>query len=180
VSSSEDYFSALGVPKKFTQNKSELEKRFYEFSRALHPDRFTGSGIQTKAISLERMSFLNQAYSTLKNPAALRDYLLKREGILNTQSSQTQNKAQLPMELAEAWFEIQELMMENELDSHRLEEFERDLAQAKADSESKIQTLEAEYDLKPSHQTLEKLGQEIQLQNYFKSITSAVAKSKES
>jgi DnaJ-domain-containing protein 1 len=128
------------------------------------------------------MSFLNQAYSALKNPVVLRDYLLKQEGILSAHSSQTQSRAQLPMELAEAWFEIQEVMMESDPGDesyvHRLQEFENELTQAQVDSESKIRSLEAEYDLKSSHEILQQLGKEIQLQNYLKSIASSVAKSK--
>src|SRR6476620_11048898 len=59
---SETYFTALGVPKKFNLDHAEVEKRFYEISRALHPDRFTNADIQSRVLSLERMSFLNRAY----------------------------------------------------------------------------------------------------------------------
>src|SRR4051794_13563255 len=39
VSAAENYFNALGVPVQFAQDRATLEKRFYELSRVLHPDR---------------------------------------------------------------------------------------------------------------------------------------------
>src|SRR4051794_2946683 len=73
----DDYFGAFGVERRFSQDRSFLEKRFYELSRGLHPDRFSNASPQARNNSLERMSFINQAYGTLKNPSFLREYLLK-------------------------------------------------------------------------------------------------------
>jgi molecular chaperone HscB len=95
-----DYFEFLGVPRRFQQDVRALEKRFYELSREFHPDRFTTSGVEAQRLSLEKMSLLNQAYQTLKDPAERRGYLLKLEGI--------ESKSKAPAELAEAWFEAQE------------------------------------------------------------------------
>ncbi|MGE5413834.1 MAG: hypothetical protein ACM3NW_06655, partial [Syntrophomonadaceae bacterium] len=40
VARTEDYFSLLGLPRQFTIEPGELENRFRERSRKLHPDRF--------------------------------------------------------------------------------------------------------------------------------------------
>ncbi len=37
----EDYFSAFGLPRRFRLDLVDLEKKFYSFSRAFHPDRFS-------------------------------------------------------------------------------------------------------------------------------------------
>ena len=40
VGRTEDYFSLLGLPRQFALDPADLERRFRELSRTLHPDRF--------------------------------------------------------------------------------------------------------------------------------------------
>jgi Fe-S protein assembly co-chaperone HscB len=122
-----DYFAFLGVPRRFGQDLSVLEKRFYELSREFHPDRFTTSGADAQRLSLEKMSFLNQAYRTLKDPVERREYLLKLEGV--------EGKSRAPIELAEAWFEVQDA-------PEKWDEFERYLAGVRAETETAIRAQE--------------------------------------
>ncbi len=180
VSSSEDYFSALGMPRKFSLDRQELEKRFYEISRLLHPDRFTTSHSDAMSLSLKRMSFLNQAYGTLKAPVRLREYFLTLEGIQVSSTGKTVGgKTTMPIELAEAWFEIQDLWMDDPHNAQKkLIEFEIELNRLKRDAERNLISFEAEYDLHPSSQILERLAQEIQSQSYLKSIEKDVERIK--
>jgi molecular chaperone HscB len=165
VQPAENYFSVLDAPVRFGQDRSELEKRFYAVSRALHPDRFSTANMEARTQSISRMSFLNQAYSVLKNPVVLRDYLLKQEGV------SVSGKAAMPAELAEGWFEIQDLLMEDpELAGQKLLEFETALKHQKESTENQIQSFEKEYDLHPERSVLEKLAREIQVQSYLNSI----------
>lgn len=188
-----DYFVAFGVPKRFSQDRKELEKRFYELSRALHPDRFSQASEAVKSLSLQRMSFLNQAYKVLKNSELLRDYILQLDGIsihsdekFGAQGQVIRNKVNIPLELAEAWFELQDLLMEgsseNNLQKNEQEksvrkfaEFEEAILNVKMNIKNKIISLESEYDLQPSYEILKKLEKEIQLQNYLKSLERDVA-----
>lgn len=103
----EDYFSALGVGRRFAQDPAALERRFYQLSRALHPDRFTGDTPEARKISLERMSFVNEAFRRLRDPSLLRDYLLGLYG-LGASAQGAGARVGVPAELAEEWFEAQD------------------------------------------------------------------------
>lgn len=138
-----DYFSALGVKRRFGQNKSELETRFYKLSRELHPDRFATGSADERRQTLEKMSLVNEAYGVLRNPERLRDYFLKLVGVGGDA------KAQIPVELAESWFELQEVLMEDPVEGQaKLAEFKTELLALKEKKQQDIRSLETEIDQK--------------------------------
>ena len=75
-----DFFSFLGLPRKLRIDMADLEQRYRALSRQFHPDYFYNAPPAERRASLERSSYLNDAYRTLRNPAARIDYLLKLEG----------------------------------------------------------------------------------------------------
>src|SRR6187397_2294482 len=75
-----DYFAFLGVPRKLQLDSADLERRFRDLSRQFHPDYFYNATAAERRASLERSSYLNDAYRTLKNPVSRIEYLLKLEG----------------------------------------------------------------------------------------------------
>jgi curved DNA-binding protein CbpA len=170
IGAEEDYFDALSAPRRFIQDRSWLEKRFYEISRLLHPDRFTAADSDTRKNSLERMSLVNEAYRTLRDPELLRDYVLKQHGI--------QASASVPAELAEGWFEMQEAVAECEPEvSHaKINEFQVGLKQRIADELGEIGAIERSIgemngDLdSPSRETLEDLAARACSLVYLKSL----------
>jgi molecular chaperone HscB len=138
-----NYFSALGVKRRFGQNKAELESHFYKLSRELHPDRFATGSADERREALEKMSLVNEAYRSLKDPERLRDYFLKLVGVGGDA------KAQIPVELAESWFELQEVLMEDPVEGlQKVEAFKTELLDLKAKKKQDIQTLETEIDRK--------------------------------
>jgi len=167
VSSLEDYFSVFGLPRRFGLDPAEVQKRFYQLSRTLHPDRFTAASLEIQALSLARMSFINQAYGILKSAESARAYLIKLEG----RALRATPNASIPLELTEAWFELQELLLEDpSLAKAKLEEFQTQLSKFNAALVKKMSTLEMTYDLNPSPPLLEELSQGIQTQSYVKSM----------
>ena len=60
---------------------ADLERRYRTLSRQFHPDFFYNATPAERRASLERSSYLNDAYRTLKNPIARIEYLLKLEGM---------------------------------------------------------------------------------------------------
>jgi molecular chaperone HscB len=60
---------------------SALEKRFHELSRQLHPDRFAKASARERRVALERTTALNEAYRTLRDPAARAAYFLGLHGV---------------------------------------------------------------------------------------------------
>jgi len=65
-----DYFSFLGLPRQLNIDPQQLERNFRELSRKFHPDYFYNASSSERLASLERSSYLNDAYRALKNPAA--------------------------------------------------------------------------------------------------------------
>src|SRR6185436_15088564 len=76
-----DYFTFLGMPRKLNLDMGDLEQRFRALSRQFHPDYFHNAPLAERRASLERSSYLNDAYRTLRHPIARVEYLLKLEGL---------------------------------------------------------------------------------------------------
>jgi len=101
-----DYFSFLGLPRKLNVDPAELERRLRDLSRQFHPDYFYNASPGERRASLERSSYLNDAYRTLKNPVARVEYLLEIEG-LAAKGPQEASKA-VPAALLEEVFALNE------------------------------------------------------------------------
>jgi molecular chaperone HscB len=76
-----DYFTFLGLPRKLLIHPQDLERRFRELSRKFHPDYFYNATSAERLASLERSSYLNDAYRALKNPVSRVEHLLAIEGL---------------------------------------------------------------------------------------------------
>ncbi len=74
-----DYFTCLGLPRLLTIDVGALEAKFYELSRAFHPDFYQNKTDSEQAISLGNSALLNTAYRTLKDPIQRAEYLLRLE-----------------------------------------------------------------------------------------------------
>ena len=76
VGRNEDHFSLLGITREFTLDQADLERRFRDLSRQLHPDRFARAEPRERRLSLERATRLNDAFR------ALRDWRLRAASLL--------------------------------------------------------------------------------------------------
>lgn len=79
VSKDTDYFTCFGIPRRLTVDLNKLEARFYELSRAFHPDFYQNKSETEQAISLANAATLNTAYRTLRDPIQRAEYLLDLE-----------------------------------------------------------------------------------------------------
>ncbi|HEY2153905.1 MAG TPA: Fe-S protein assembly co-chaperone HscB [Vicinamibacterales bacterium] len=101
-----DYFSFLGLPRKLIIAADDLEQRFRKLSRQFHPDFFHNATTAEKRASLERSSYLNDAYRTLKQPGGRVEYLLKIEGL--APKDERDASRQVPPALLEEVFALNE------------------------------------------------------------------------
>jgi molecular chaperone HscB len=101
-----DYFSFFGLPRKLNISASDLDARFRGLSRQFHPDYFFNATPAERRASLERSSYLNDAYRTLKTPITRVEYLLQLEGFA-ARSPQEASK-QVPPDLLEEVFALNE------------------------------------------------------------------------
>ena len=84
-----DYFSFFGLPRKLSIDLADLDVRFRALSRQFHPDYFYNATTPERLASLERASYLNDAYRVLKQPLDRAEYLLKLEGLPASGSTRT-------------------------------------------------------------------------------------------
>jgi molecular chaperone HscB len=101
-----DYFSFLGVPRKLNLDPALLEQRFRTLSREYHPDYFYNATPAERRASLERSSYLNDAYRMLKSPVSRVSYLLELEGVLKASDRETGKT--VPASLLEEVFALNE------------------------------------------------------------------------
>jgi molecular chaperone HscB len=76
-----DHFAVLGSERRFAVDVAELERRYKELSRQLHPDRFARADARARRASLARTVQLNEAWKTLRDPVRRAEYLLSLAGI---------------------------------------------------------------------------------------------------
>ena len=150
-----DYFSFLGVPRRLQLDAADLERRFRSLSRQFHPDYFYNASPAERRASLERASYLNDAYRTLKQPVARAAYLLELEGF-GTGANGKQGQNTVPPSLLEEVFALNE-----ELDAvrdlresgaaeaawrERLAEARRPIDARRDEHEAGLEKLSAEWD----------------------------------
>jgi len=97
-----NYFALFEIPVRLNLHSDELQSRFYELSRALHPDRFTRRGEMERRYSLEASSILNDAWRTLRDPVKRAEYVLRQNGF----DIGEQRSSNVPPELLEEVFEL--------------------------------------------------------------------------
>src|SRR5690348_17332524 len=107
VSKETDYFTCLGFPRRLTIDQPKLEAKFYELSRAFHPDFYQNKSETEQAISLGNAATLNTAYRTLRDPIQRAEYLLGLEA-----GSVKEIRTSPPADLFEEILELQDSLDE--------------------------------------------------------------------
>ncbi|KAH7718860.1 Protein DNJ-15 [Aphelenchoides avenae] len=135
-----DYFSYLGIDRKYKIDEATLKNAFRQLQTIVHPDKHGGSSTEEQDISHQHSSYLNQAYRTLREPRTRAKYLLEISNMkvdekpdddlalemmeLNEEIEETQDQAQLKRKLSVLESEAQRLMddIEKHFELNRLEE----------------------------------------------------------
>ncbi|OGW49492.1 MAG: Fe-S protein assembly co-chaperone HscB [Nitrospirae bacterium RBG_19FT_COMBO_58_9] len=107
VSKELDYFTCLGFPRRLTIDQRKLETKFYDLSRAFHPDFYQNKSDAEQTISLGNSAMLNTAYRTLRDPIERAEYLLDLEA-----GSVKEIRNSPPADLFEEILELQDTLNE--------------------------------------------------------------------
>jgi len=147
----ETAFTLLSAHPRFQQDEAALRSRFYALSRALHPDRFAAASGEARMYSIERMSRVNEAFRVLRDPKLLREAILSLFEVgdqVKTPGVRTQEvKGAPPVELAEAWFELQDAVMDDPTSaSEKIRGFEEHLKQVRTAAEVEMTAQEQVFD----------------------------------
>ncbi|WP_455378586.1 Fe-S protein assembly co-chaperone HscB [Petrachloros mirabilis] len=107
VSKETDYFTCFGFPRRLLIDLKQLEAKFYELSRAFHPDFYQNKSETEQSISLGNAATLNTAYRTLRDPIQRTEYLLDLEA-----GAVKDIRTSPPADLFEEILELQETLDE--------------------------------------------------------------------
>ncbi len=75
-----DPFATFGVPAIFDLESAEIERRYRDLQRALHPDRFVTAPSSERQLALRNAVAVNEAYRTLRDPLTRARALLALRG----------------------------------------------------------------------------------------------------
>jgi molecular chaperone HscB len=171
-----DYYDLLGLERRLTVSADDLQKRFYELSRQLHPDRFMRKSETERQYSLDASSLLNDAYRALKDPVKRAQYVLSQEGF----DIGEQRSKDVPPELLEEVFELNMLMeeMRSGGDSARsqLEAAEENFTNLLADVDHQLQALFEKYDQARSRDVLAEIRGVLNRRKYILNLVGEVQK----
>ena len=177
-----DYFSFLGLPRKLNIDAADLEQRFRALSRQFHPDFFYNATPAERRASLERSSYLNDAYRTLRQPISRIEYLLKLEGL--GASGPSEASKQVPPGLLEEVFALNEELDEiRELRANgaaatewqaRLERARQPIEAKRVQHEMQLQELAAQWDEGGGPDALKALRDQFLERNYIHNLLAGI------
>jgi molecular chaperone HscB len=163
-----DYYAFFGIARKLNLDEKDLQRRFYEMSRLLHPDRYTRRPEREREYSLEATAILNDGYRILRDPVRRAEYVLKDEGF----EAAEQRTKDVPPELLEEVFELN--MALEESDSSELGAFRDkfELMQNKIDDS--LGELFARWDEARSRETLAEIRGVLNRRKYISNLLQTI------
>ena len=188
-----DYFSFFGLPRRLGIEAADLERRFRDLSRQFHPDYFYNAPPAERLASLERSSYLNDAYRVLRNPVSRIEHLLAIEGVPAAKSDEPDaGSARVPPALLEEVFALNEELDEiRELRESggdpeplrvRLEAARKPIERKRGEHERELQELSARWDSQdgapPAERraTLDALREQLLERSYINNLLATIEK----
>jgi molecular chaperone HscB len=190
-----DYFAFLGLPRKLVLDANELERRFRDLSRKFHPDYYYNATPAERLASLERSSYLNDAYRALRNPVSRIEHLLAIEGLPSVKSEDPSTHSgpavgTVPPSLLEEVFalneeldeirELRESGTDSETLRERLERARAPIETKRAEHERRLQELSARWDAQErvpaadKRATLDALRERLLERNYINNLLTSI------
>ena len=77
------HFELFGLPLSFDVDMGQLDSRYRELQRTVHPDRFANASDQERRISMQQATQINEGYQVLKDSLRRGRYLLELCGHLS-------------------------------------------------------------------------------------------------
>lgn len=169
-----EYYELFGIPRGLNLSLDDLQKRYYDLSRQLHPDRFMRKPEGERQRALEMSSALNDAYRTLKDPIKRAQYLLAIEGF----DIGEQRSKDVPPELLEEVFELnmalEEMRSGDDSARPQLEQAQKNFTGMLADADGQLQSLFEQYDSSHSRDTLTQIRNVLNRRKYIHNLVSEV------
>jgi molecular chaperone HscB len=130
---STNYFELFEIPVSYDVDLAEVQHRYRELQKAVHPDKYANAGSQERRISMQHTSLINQALHTLKHPVERAMYLLQLKGVDFTMDNET---------TMDAAFLVEQMEMREKLESvHEHNDPLAELDSMSADVNSRMNTM---------------------------------------
>lgn len=111
-----DPFATLGAPRRFDLDLAQLEKTHRELSRALHPDKFVGTGATERRAALEKAATVNEAWRVVRDPVKRAEALFRLAGIAVGETNEPKASPAFLMEVMEQREALAEARAARDLD----------------------------------------------------------------
>ena len=166
------FFEVFGLEPALEIDETALRNKFYELSKKVHPDGHALQDPLHKMTASRWSTFINRAYQNLKDSQARTEY------VLELFSSEIPTQRALPTDLAEAYFELQERLLENDA-QRALDTFTEQLAAEEKNCLKEWHRIAKLWDpSKPSKELISQLQTCWDQQKYLSSIRSNLEKHK--
>ncbi len=80
-------FDIFKVPKQFALDEDQLEKKYFEIQKLIHPDRFANASANEKRVAEQWSTLVNDAYTALKDPVKRAKLLCEAGGLTINENS---------------------------------------------------------------------------------------------
>ena len=77
----DDDFALFELPRRFAQDRAELDTRWRRLQASAHPDRFASQGAAAQRVAMQWSVRINEAYRRLRDPMARAAYLCELHGV---------------------------------------------------------------------------------------------------
>jgi len=106
-----NYYELYDLPVRFSVDEGQVKRKFYELSKAFHPDFHVNETPEKQQEILQLSTENNKAYQVLSNPLKRIPYVLELHGLL-----EEGEKYQLPQSFLMDMMDVNEALMELEFD----------------------------------------------------------------
>jgi len=96
-----DPFATLGIEARFDVDLAAIERTHRELSRALHPDKYVGSGASERRAALGKAVEVNEAWRIVRDPIRRAEALLALRGVTMDERSEPKAEPEFLMEMLE-------------------------------------------------------------------------------
>lgn len=74
-------FKLFGLPVRYALDRAELDERWKQLQRQVHPDRFAAQGAAAQRVAMQWSVRINEAYQRLKDPLKRAAYWCELQGV---------------------------------------------------------------------------------------------------
>lgn len=111
---SQNYFELFEIPVSYDVDLNQLQQRYRDLQKTVHPDKYASASSQERRISMQQTSQINQALHTLKHPVERAVYLLQLKGVDFTMDNETTMDAGFLMEQMEMREQLESIREQND------------------------------------------------------------------